>query len=224
MTLQIWLNPAVSFGRLRKGFHLLPLQSEKAIDLSSRPAYFIMAADPLSGRHLTAKLIGCTHPVSLDVCLRPHTGQGTQTDARIRLEQVMPLPVNFSTRRMRRRLTVTLAYLSPIAPNRQVYRGAQLWFNVDDGNRGLVPQRQNSEWQSVRKGTLQHEIFTGEKTIVWNDDDLIIKVNCKEEAAKIENTIPYCLFVTFEVAEGFDVDLYADVAARIHQRIPISSR
>ena len=73
------------------------------------------------------------------------------------------------------------------------------------------------------RGTLQHEIFTGEKTIVWNDDDLIIKVNCKEEAAKIENAIPYCLFVTFEVAEGFDVDLYADVAARIHQRIPISS-
>lgn len=135
----------------------------------------------------------------------------------------LPLPVDFSTRLMRRRLTVTLAYLSPIAPNRQAYRGAQLWFNVDDGNRGLVPQRQNSEWQSVRKGTLQHEIFTGEKTIVWNDDDLIIKVNCKEEAAKIENAIPYCLFVTFEVAEGFDVDLYADVAARIHQRIPISS-
>ncbi len=135
----------------------------------------------------------------------------------------LPLPVDFSTRLMRRRLTVTLAYLSPIAPNRQAYRGAQLWFNVDDGNRGLVPQRQNSEWQSVRKGTLQHEIFTGEKTIVWNDDDLIIKVNCKEEATKIENAIPYCLFVTFEVAEGFDVDLYADVAARIHQRIPISS-
>lgn len=38
------------------------------------------------------------------------------------------------------------------------------------------------------------------------------------DSAKI---IPYCLFVSFEVAEGFDVDLYTDVAAKIHQRVEI---
>lgn len=133
----------------------------------------------------------------------------------------IPLPVDFSSRLMKRKLTVTLSYLSPVAPNKQAYRGAQLWFNIDVGEKGLVPDRQNTEWQAVRKGSLQHEIFIGENPIVWNDDDLIIKVNCKEEAIKIRTAIPYCLFVSFEVAEGFDVDLYADISAKIRQRIQI---
>ena len=133
----------------------------------------------------------------------------------------LPLPVDFSSRLMKRKLTVTLSYLSPVAPNKQAYRGAQLWFNIDDGGKGLAPNRLNTEWQAVRKGSLQHEIFIGENPIVWNDDDLIIKVNCKEEASKIKTAIPYCLFVSFEVAEGFDVDLYADVSARIRQRVQI---
>lgn len=133
----------------------------------------------------------------------------------------LSLPVDFSSRLMKRKLTVTLSYLSPVAPNKQAYRGAQLWFNIDDGGKGLIPDRQNTEWQAVRKGSLQHEIFIGENPIVWNDDDLIIKVNCKEEADKIKTAIPYCLFVSFEVAEGFDVDLYADVSAKIRQRVQI---
>lgn len=135
----------------------------------------------------------------------------------------LPLPVDFSSRLMKRKLTVTLSYLSPVAPNKQAYRGAQLWFNIDDGGKGLVPDRQNTEWQAVRKGSLQHEIFIGENPIVWNDDDLIIKVNCKEEATKIRTAIPYCLFVSFEVAEGFGVNLYSDVSTKIHQRVQIAN-
>ena len=123
---------------------------------------------------------------------------------------------------MKRKLTVTLVYLSPVVPNKQAYRGIQLWFDVDDNGKGLVPDRLNTEWQAVRKGSLQHEIFVGEKAIVWNDEDLIIKVNCKADACKkVKTAIPYCLFVSFEVAEGFDVDLYTDVAAKIHQRVEI---
>lgn len=135
----------------------------------------------------------------------------------------LPLPVDFSSRLMKRRLTVTLSYFSPVAPNKQTYRGAQLWFNVDDGGKRLIPDRQNTEWQAVRKGTLQHEIFIGENPIVWNDNDLIIKVNCKEEAVKIRTAIPYCLFVSFEVAEGFGVNLYSDVTAKINQRVQITN-
>lgn len=136
----------------------------------------------------------------------------------------LPLPVDFSSRIMRRKLTVTLSYLSPVVSNKQTYRGAQLWFNIDDGGKGLVPERQNTEWQAVRKGSLQHEIFIGENPIVWNDDDLIIKVNCKEDAIKLKkDEIPYCIFVSFEVAEGFNVDLYTDVSTRIRHHVQISS-
>lgn len=133
----------------------------------------------------------------------------------------LPLPIDFSSRLIKRRLTVTLSYLSPVVPNKQAYRGVQLWFNIDDGGKRLVPDRQNTEWQAVRKGSLQHEIFTGENPIVWDNDELIIKVNCKEEADRIKIPIPYALFVSFEVAEGFDVDLYAAVSEKIRQRIHV---
>lgn len=132
----------------------------------------------------------------------------------------LPLPVNFSSRLIKRRLTVSLAYFSPVSSDRQLYRSAQLWFNVIDEKK-LVPERRNTEWQIVRKGTLQHEVFVGESPVVWNDEDLIIKINCKEEADKIKVGIPYCLFVTFEIAEGLDIDLYSAIETKIRQRIPI---
>lgn len=134
----------------------------------------------------------------------------------------LPLPIDFSSQLIRRKLTVTLAYFSPISSDRQLYRSAQLWFNVID-DKGLVPDRKNTEWQTVRKGTLQHEIFAGEKTVVWNDEDLIIKVNCKEDAGKIRVAIPYCIFVSFEVAEGLNIDLYSKVETKIRQRVPIQN-
>ena len=135
----------------------------------------------------------------------------------------LPLPIDFSTRLIKRKLTVTLAYFSPIVSNKYAYRSMQLWFTINDKNRGLVKDRQNTEWQSVLKGTLQHEIITGEAPIVWNDDDLIIKVNCKEDAGAAKAPIPYCLFVTFEVAEGYNIDLYASVSTKIRQRVKIKN-
>lgn len=135
----------------------------------------------------------------------------------------LPLPIDFSTRLIKRKLTVTLAYLSPTMPQRQTYRSVQLWFTVDDGKRRLVENRQNTDWKSVQRGTLQHEIFTGDKPIVWNDDNLKIKVNCREDAGKVKDAIPYCLFVTFEVAEGYDIDLYTSVATKIKQKVRITN-
>ena len=134
----------------------------------------------------------------------------------------LPLPVDFSSQLIKRKLTVTLAYLSPISPNRQLYRTAQLWFNVEDTKK-LVPERQNTEWQTVRKGTLQHEIFIGENPIVWNDDEIVIKVSCKEDAGKFKESIPYCLFVSFEIAEGLEIDLYSKVLTKIKPHVPIAN-
>lgn len=132
----------------------------------------------------------------------------------------LPLPIDFSSRLVRRRLTVTLAYMSPIEPHKQAYRTVQMWFTIENGKK-LVPDRQNTEWQAVMKGTLQHEIFTGENPEVWNDnDEMVIKVNCREDAGKLQrSSIPYCIFVTFEVAEALNIDIYAKVSLKIKPMI-----
>ena len=131
----------------------------------------------------------------------------------------LPLPVDISSKVIKRRLVVTLAYFSPVEVNKQAYRSAKLWFDVV-GNEQLASNRENTEWQAVQKGTLQHEIFEGEKALILNDDkEIQIKVNCKEDAGKIKKAIPYCIFVTFEVAEGQNIDVYSKVVNKVKTAI-----
>ncbi len=135
----------------------------------------------------------------------------------------LPLPFNFSTDKIKRKLTVTLSYLTPTDSTKQKYRGTQIWFEVSEIDR-LNMTRQNSDWQGVRKGTLQHEIFCGESAVVWDEDDqIIVKVNCKEDAIKTKEKIPYAMFVTFEVAEGIDLDVYTKVANKIRTTVTIQN-
>ena len=131
----------------------------------------------------------------------------------------LPLPVDISSKVIKRRLVVTLAYFSPVEVNKQAYRSAKLWFDII-GNKQLASNRENTEWQAVQKGTLQHEIFEGEKALIWDDDkEIQIKVNCKEDAGKIKKAIPYCIFVTFEVAEGQNIDVYSKVVNKVKTAI-----
>ena len=133
----------------------------------------------------------------------------------------LPLPIDFSSRRIRRKLTVTLAYFSPIVANKQSYRSAKLWFDLIGKGGKLVPNRQNTDYNEVKRGTLQHEIFTGYDAVAWNNDDLVIKVSCNKDAENIKEKIQYCIFVSFEIAKGFDIDLYSEVLSKIHQKIEI---
>jgi len=135
----------------------------------------------------------------------------------------LPLPFDFSSRLIKRRLTVTLSYFSPIVPTKQRYRASQLWFEIEQPHT-LFPDRQNTDWNSVRRGTLQHEIFSGENAVVWNTDDCMkIKVNCKKDADNCRDAIPYGLFVTFEVARGIELDVYTEIVNRIQQMVPVTT-
>ncbi|SHK89944.1 Subtilase family protein [Desulfatibacillum alkenivorans DSM 16219] len=132
----------------------------------------------------------------------------------------LPLPPSLSARQERRRLTVTLAWLSPISANTQKYRTASLWFEVI--NKNLAPTRQNADWQSVKRGTVQHEIFEGQSAEPFNDGDVIdIKVNCREDAGKIQDPVSYGLAVSLEVAEGLDIAIYSEIRNRIVPAIQI---
>ena len=51
----------------------------------------------------------------------------------------LPLPPSLGARREWRRLTVTLAWMSPLAPNTQRYRTASLWFEVGRRLAGIPP-------------------------------------------------------------------------------------
>lgn len=137
----------------------------------------------------------------------------------------MPLPLDFSTKKVKRSLSVTLAYMSPVAFDRKEYRRAQLWFELTGSTKDkLVRNRQLTDYKAMRRGTLQHEVFEGEEAIPWDEeqDHIDITVSCSKTndlSSLGSEKIPYALLVTFETAEG--VDVYLSVANSLRTAIAI---
>ena len=130
------------------------------------------------------------------------------------LEFRFPLPPCLSSQTVERRLTVTLAWLSPVNPFDQRYRRAEMWFEPPDSQIGVA--RADFDYNQVRKGTLQHEVLKGQYAVPYTDGDfLTFKVNCKAGAGKLETAIRFALCVSLEVAETVHLPIYQEVAARI---------
>jgi hypothetical protein len=135
----------------------------------------------------------------------------------------IPLPFDFSSRQIARLLTVTMAYFTPIAPNVKRYRRAHLWFTLENGN-NLFSTRCDASHTAVVRGTLQHERFHDDKAVPWGyDDSLQIKINCREDAGGLTDIIPYSLFVTFEIAPKYNIDVYTPIVERIKPREQINT-
>jgi hypothetical protein len=136
----------------------------------------------------------------------------------------MPLPPALSGVRGRRRLTVTLAWLTPVNPRRHEWRRAQLWFEAargDDDHLGV--DRQEADWTAVKRGTVQHEILEGEKSKAFVDGDAVeIRVNCRADAGDLDDAVPYALIVSLEVAEELEVPIYEQVRERVHARVRVA--
>lgn len=152
------------------------------------------------------------HRVTLIGCGRLGDGQAHQFQ--------LPLPAGLSGQAVMKRLVVTLAWLTPINPVHAKYRRAALWFEAAPDALRLA--RRDAEWRTVRRGTVQHEIFEGTKSVVVAEgDELSIKVNCRAEAGGLEGTAPYGLAVTLEVAPGLGLNIYDEIRTRLRPPIGI---
>ncbi len=135
----------------------------------------------------------------------------------------IPLPFAFSSKKMLRSLTVSMAYFSPISPNTKKYKQADVWFNLEEGE-DLLPNRMDVNHYAVRRGTLQHERFSGDGIIGWiSNRTLNLKVNYREAIKNSEQFIPYAIFITFEIAPKYDIDVYTAITEKIRTRgrIPV---
>ncbi len=134
----------------------------------------------------------------------------------------LPLPPSLSSRTIKRRLSITLAWFSPISSNTQRYRTSRLWFEAKNQ---VVTNRADADWQAVKRGTLQHEIFEGSAAAAFIDGDVIrIKVNCSKDANSFSEKVPYAILVSLEVAEGVDLPIYQEIKERISIPITIGQR
>ncbi|MCI0620816.1 MAG: S8 family peptidase [Acidobacteria bacterium] len=134
-----------------------------------------------------------------------------------------PLPPSLSGQRCWRRLVITLAWITPVNPIHQSWRRADLWFTPPVES--LQVTRTQADWRAVQRGTVQHEILEGERAAAFVDgDNLEIQVSCRSDAGVLEDAVPYAVAATIEVAEEIGVDIYSEVAVRVHAaRVRVAS-
>ncbi|MDO9576504.1 MAG: S8 family serine peptidase, partial [Candidatus Cloacimonadales bacterium] len=129
-----------------------------------------------------------------------------------------PLPPCLSGINEMRRLTITLAWFSPINPANRKYRKANLSIETPKDIIGV--DRINADWQQVKNGTVQHEVLEGSKVVSYQDGDILkISVVCKEDAEHLYEEVYYGLAVSLETGENIDLPIYEEIKARIS--IPI---
>ncbi len=137
-------------------------------------------------------------------------------------EHLIPMPPGLSGKAIWRRLTVTLAWLTPVNPFHQGWRSASLWFTPPSKTTVPNVKLQQADSKACERGTLQHEVLEGEKASAFTDGtDLKIQVNCRADAGSLDEEIPYALVVSLEVAEKGAVPIYQEVRQRILPRVRV---
>jgi hypothetical protein len=132
-----------------------------------------------------------------------------------------PLPPSLSGQTGSRRLTITLAWLTPVNPQHRAWRRADLWFSPP--TEVLDLSRQQADWRAVQRGTVQHEVLKGESAAAFADgDNLEIQVSCRADAGTLEEEVPYALAATLEVAEEIGVQIYEEVRDRVRARVRVA--
>lgn len=131
-----------------------------------------------------------------------------------------PLPPSISGSKAIRRLTLTLAWVSPIRSGEQNYRAAILDVLPADKDgfpigAPRIPSKQPPGDVS-RRGTVVHEIFEGKDAVpVVDGDTLRIRVECRTQGSGLVEKIPYAIAVTFEVADILKANIYQEISSRI---------
>lgn len=143
-------------------------------------------------------------------------------------EHRFPLPPSLSGKRGWRRLVVTLAWMTPVHPLNHRWRRAHVWFSSPKSKLSVGSnkhlERRGADWQAVQRGTVQHEVFEGEKAAAFVDgDEVVIHVSCREDAAVLADVVPYALAVTLEVDDAIGVDIYTEIRERVKNKLRVAA-
>ena len=132
-----------------------------------------------------------------------------------------PLPPALAGKIAWRRLTVTLAWMSPINCSHQGYRRAKLWMTPPQDQ--LRVKRANSVHdKAALRGSVQHEILEGEDAVAFVDGNQFeCKVNCAADAGDLVGKVRFALCVSLEVSVDSGIAVYQEIRDRIKPQVVI---
>jgi Subtilase family len=131
----------------------------------------------------------------------------------------IPLPGSLERVTHPRALTVTTAWFSPIRPGYQGYRCMKLEAAPAEPELafGVIRCSAQPADASVRKGTIFHERYSGERAVPFIEDGhVVLKLWCKDDSGAIEQPARYAVAVTIE-ADGA-IPVYEEIQQRLRVR------
>ena len=136
-------------------------------------------------------------------------------------EFIFPLPPSLSARNDLKRLTITLAWLTPVSSMKRQYRNAHLWFSTKHRALTIRPY-QEANHLAAQRGTVQHKILESNEARAFRDGDSVnINVNCRADARDLVESIRYGLAVTLEIPESTGIPIYQEVRNRLAISVPV---
>jgi hypothetical protein len=133
-----------------------------------------------------------------------------------------PLPASLASQVERRRLTITTAWLTPINPEHRFYRRAALDVKPAGLPEQLV-ERTDVELHPARRGTVQHDVLSGNRAVPYAPDKNIeLVVSCRADAGELATAVPYAIIVTLDVPGQTTLPIYQQVRQGL--RIPVAIR
>lgn len=135
----------------------------------------------------------------------------------------IPLPPSIEGSTQSRRLTITLAWMTPLNPRHQRYRSATLEVmpNGDDAfslavSRDLTQPTQHA----ANRGTVFHCVFGGASAIAFLDNGLLrVRVTCRAQAGALDEQVPFALVISLETEIDSGIAVYDEVRAGIRAAV-----
>ncbi len=136
---------------------------------------------------------------------------------RQQVEVAIPFPEMLASATEIRRVTMTLAWFSPINWNHRQYRRAKLQVNGPPEIRQQTRTSIGPDYRLTQRGSIQHRVF--ETGRAFSATDLTLTVTCADQAGGFDGTVPFALAVTLETGTGSSIDVYDQVLAQVRTRV-----
>ena len=138
------------------------------------------------------------------------------------IDFTFPLPDCLISNAVEKKLTITLAWMSPIAPNNKNYKLAKLSFHPKNRDKVISDSsRIVSDYNSATRGTVQHEVITGSQAATYeSNENMVITVSCKREP-NLKESVNFVIMASLEVKEQTNLPIYQEIVNKLKMPIDI---
>jgi len=133
-----------------------------------------------------------------------------------------PLPNVLSGKKIKKRIIITLGWISPVNFSSGKYKMADFFFdNIKASQDDLILDRAGSDVYVNKRGTVQHDILENENADVYVEgSDLVIKISCRENASGLKTRenkyeTEYGVAVTLELEDSSKIEIYNEIKTTI---------